>query len=188
MTTLRQRAHSSACIESVELARGYPGPMPTPAADFTPGVECPYPVIIPAIGLTLWVRMAPALFNGAASIIETVHEPGFGPPLHRHAETEVFRVLKGSYLMQVDGRRFLASEGDVVTVPGGAAHAFVNVGKTKASQLVLITPGMQADRFFRELGQLMCDGRPAQTALDAFGHAWGVEFLGPPLAAEASLA
>ncbi|WP_198651552.1 cupin domain-containing protein [Dyella sp. C11] len=129
--------------------------------------------------------MAPALFGGAASVIETMHEPGFGPPLHRHAETEVFRILKGSYLMQVDGRRFLASEGDVVTVPGGAAHAFVNVGKTKASQLVLITPGLQADRFFRELGQLLRNGRPEPSALAAFGHAWGVEFLGPPLPADA---
>lgn len=86
--------------------------------------------------------------------------------------------------MQMDERRFTLEEGDVITVPGGAAHAFVNVGKYHATQLVLITPGMEADVFFRELGQLMRDGRPSSAALGAFGRQWGVEFLGPPLRAE----
>lgn len=87
--------------------------------------------------------------------------------------------------MQMDGQCRLLRAGDVVSVPGGVAHAFVNVGEDEASQLVLITPGMQADVFFRELGELMSDGRPAQAVLEAFGRPWGVEFLGPPLRADA---
>jgi hypothetical protein len=43
---------------------------------------------------------------------------------------------------------------------------------------------MQADVFFGELSQLMRKGPPERTALDAFGHKWGVEFLGPPLRAD----
>jgi quercetin dioxygenase-like cupin family protein len=73
---------------------------------------------IPAIGLQLVVSMPPRISTNA---------PGFGPPLHRHPETEVFRVLEGRYLFEVDGRRFEAKTGDLVSVPGGAANAFVNV-------------------------------------------------------------
>jgi hypothetical protein len=45
---------------------------------------------------------------------------------------------------------------------------------------------MSADVFFRALGQLMSDGRPAPATLEAFGRRWGVEFLGPPLGADAT--
>jgi hypothetical protein len=30
--------------------------------------------------------------------MEQVNAPGFGPPLHRHNEAEIFRVLEGVYL------------------------------------------------------------------------------------------
>ncbi|HEY0334183.1 MAG TPA: cupin domain-containing protein [Stenotrophomonas sp.] len=139
-------------------------------------------VVIPAMGLRLWVRLPPALFDGAAAVIETAHAPGAGPPLHRHRETEVFRVLAGRYLMQVGERQFEVGEGEVVHVPGGTAHAFVNITQAQARQLVLITPGMQADVFFNELAALMAAGPATPQALHTFGLGWGVEFLGPPLA------
>ncbi len=53
--------------------------------------------------------------------------PALGRRCTRHPETEVFRVLKGRYLYQVGDRSFFAEEGDVVSVPGGTVHAFVNV-------------------------------------------------------------
>ena len=81
---------------------------------------------IPEIGLKLTVRMEPGQSNGAMSIIETGNAPGYGPPLHRHPETEIFRVLQGRYLYEIDGRRFYAETGDIVTIPGGSAHAFRN--------------------------------------------------------------
>jgi len=167
--------------ESVALPHGYPGP----SAWAHPPAAGPdqRPIVIPVLGLTLWIRMAPETFGGAASVIETVHAPGFGPPLHRHAETETFRVLCGRYAMHMDGQRLELSEGDVVTVPGGVAHAFVNVSDTPSRQLVLITPGMRADLFFAALSELMRDGQPDRHALNAFGRQWGVEFLGPPLQA-----
>jgi hypothetical protein len=37
------------------------------------------PITIPAIGLDLMVRMAPAASGGALSIIETINAPGKGP-------------------------------------------------------------------------------------------------------------
>jgi quercetin dioxygenase-like cupin family protein len=139
------------------------------------------PISIPAIGLDLFLRLPPSASGGALTVIETVNAPGFGPPRHRHRETEVFRVLEGRYLYEVDGRRFRADAGDVVSVPGGAEHGFANVTDRPARQLVMVLPGLDAEAFFTGLGAVMRDGVPDQAALNAFGARWGVEFLGPPL-------
>ncbi|MBB3966637.1 cupin domain-containing protein [Rhizobium metallidurans] len=136
---------------------------------------------IPAIGLELGVRVDPSTTGGAFCFIDTVNAPGFGPPRHRHKETEVFRVMEGRYLFEVDGARFYADEGDVVTVPGGAAHAFVNVTDRPARQYILIAPGLDARAFFLGLADVMRDGRPDTAALNVFAKTWDVEFLGPPL-------
>lgn len=139
------------------------------------------PIRIPAIGLDLFVRMPPAAAAGEFCFIETVNAPGAGPPRHRHREAEIFRVLEGRYLYEVDGRRFLAEAGDVVSIPGGAAHGFVNVTDRPARQYILIAPALDAAAFFTELAGVMRDGVPDRAALNAFGAKWQVEFLGPPL-------
>jgi len=141
------------------------------------------PIAIPAIGLDLHVRMAPEASGGAFSIIETTNAPGAGPPRHRHPEAEIFRVIEGRYLYEVDGRRFYAEEGDVVSIPGGTEHGFVNVTDKSARQYILIVPALDAAAFFTGLAGVMRDGVPDKPALDAFGKAWQVEFLGPPLRA-----
>lgn len=93
------------------------------------------PISIPAIGLDLFVRMPPTTNDGTMTVIETINAPGFGPPRHRHEEVEVFRVLEGRYLYEVDGKRFHADAGDLVSVPGGVEQlhechqpAVLNVG------------------------------------------------------------
>lgn len=137
---------------------------------------------IPAIGLDLTVRVDPSTTGGAFCFIDTVNAPGFGPPRHRHIETEVFRVMEGRYLFEVDGDQFYAEEGDVVTVPGGAAHAFVNVTDKPARQYIMIAPGLDAAAFFTGLAHVMRNGRPDTEALNLFAQKWKVEFLGPPIA------
>lgn len=136
---------------------------------------------IPAIGLDLTVRVDTATTGGQFCFIDTINAPGYGPPRHRHRETEVFRVLEGRYLFEVDGEQFHAEEGDVVTVPGGAAHAFVNVTDRPARQYILIAPGLDAAAFFTGLADVMRDGRPDTAALNLFAETWQIEFLGPPL-------
>jgi quercetin dioxygenase-like cupin family protein len=143
------------------------------------------PILVPAIGLELYVRLPPDASGGTMTAIETINAPGFGPPLHRHAEAEVFRVISGRYLYEVEGKRFYAEAGDVVSVPGGAAHSFLNVGREKSRQFILIIPGLDAVAFFTGLGEVMKQGKPDPDALGAFGQRWGVEFLGPPLKPDA---
>ncbi|WP_306142721.1 cupin domain-containing protein [Roseibium sp. MMSF_3412] len=136
---------------------------------------------IPEIGLKLRVRMTPGQSNGAMSIIETENAPGFGPPLHRHRETEIFRVLEGRYLYEIDSKRFYAEAGDVVTIPGGSAHAFRNESDKPARQFIVICPALDATGFFTGLGEVMRQGHPDTDALNLFSRTWQVEFLGPPL-------
>jgi quercetin dioxygenase-like cupin family protein len=125
---------------------------------------------VPAIGLQLVVSMPPKISECAVTVLETTNAPGFGPPLHRHHETEVFRVLEGQYLFEVDGRRFEAKTGDLISVPGGAAHAFVNITHEPAKQHILMVPGMDAERFFIDLGELFSAGPPSREVLNKFGH------------------
>jgi quercetin dioxygenase-like cupin family protein len=136
---------------------------------------------IPTMGLGLTVLLSQSVSGGALTVLETINAPGFGPPLHRHHETEVFRVLEGKYLYEVDGKRFYAAAGDLVSVPGGATHTFTNVSEGPSRQLVLMLPAMDAFRFFSGLGELVAAGRPDMAALNAYGSSWGVEFLGPPI-------
>jgi quercetin dioxygenase-like cupin family protein len=136
---------------------------------------------IPALGLELLVRLPQEASENELAIIETTNAPGFGPPLHRHRETEVFRVLEGRYLFEVDGKRFEAEPGEVISVPGGIAHTFLNITDKPAHQLVMMLPGMDAYGFFAGLGEVFAKGQPDRDALNAFGKPWEVEFLGPPL-------
>jgi uncharacterized cupin superfamily protein len=131
--------------------------------------------------LSLRVCVPPDTTGGVLTSIETINAPRFGPPLHRHRETEVFYVLEGRYLFEVDGKRFTGETGDVVTAPGGCAHTFVNITSAPARQFIQILPGLDAVAFFRGLGDVMRDGKLDQDALNAFGKTWQVEFLGPPL-------
>ena len=78
---------------------------------FAPSVVFQMPLSVPAIGLELRVRVSPATTGGAVTVIETTNAPGFGPPLHRHREAEIFHVLAGRYLFEVDGDRFYADTG-----------------------------------------------------------------------------
>ena len=139
---------------------------------FRSPVDDSRPLKIEALGLDLAVRVPPGVTGGELTLLETVNAPGFGPPLHRHRETEIFRVLEGRYLFQVDDKQFEAGEGDVVSVPGGAVHAFVNITVKPAKQLVLMLPGMDARAFFLGLSEVFLT-KPNRDELNAFGKAVG---------------
>ena len=81
----------------------------------------------------------------------------------------------------MDGQRLHASAGDLVCIPGGAEHRFLNVTDGPASQLVLIMPGLDAAGFYTELGGVMRGDRIDPAVLSTFEEYWGFEFLGPPI-------
>jgi quercetin dioxygenase-like cupin family protein len=72
--------------------------------------------------------------------------PGEGPALHRHPYEETFIVEEGRATFAVDGKTIEARAGQVVVVPAGAAHGFVNSGPAILRQ-VSIHP---SDRMIQE--------------------------------------
>lgn len=61
--------------------------------------------------------------------------PGGGPKLHRHPYEEVFLVQEGNATFTAGGDAIEASASQVVVVPGGVAHKFVNSGSGRPRQV-----------------------------------------------------
>jgi quercetin dioxygenase-like cupin family protein len=125
--------------------------------------------------------------DGTFALLELAAHPGDTVPLHTHDEDETFAVLDGELTLQVDGARSVVGAGRSLTVPRGAAHAYLVTSSTAARWLVLTSPGRFA-AFVEEIGRPAGDGLPepagppapeqaASLAEIAARH--GIEILGP---------
>jgi quercetin dioxygenase-like cupin family protein len=63
------------------------------------------------------------------------HPPGTGPGLHRHPYEETFILEQGSATFTVDDETLEAEAGQIIIVPAGAAHGFVNSGNEALRQV-----------------------------------------------------
>jgi mannose-6-phosphate isomerase-like protein (cupin superfamily) len=61
--------------------------------------------------------------------------PGRGPALHKHDYDEVFVVQEGQATMFAGERELEVSAGDIVVVPAGQPHGFVNSGAGRLRQI-----------------------------------------------------
>jgi mannose-6-phosphate isomerase-like protein (cupin superfamily) len=61
--------------------------------------------------------------------------PGSGPKLHKHPYEEVFVVQEGSATFTAGDDIVEASGGQVVVVPAGVPHRFVNSGTERLRQI-----------------------------------------------------
>jgi quercetin dioxygenase-like cupin family protein len=70
--------------------------------------------------------------------------PGSGPKLHTHPYEEVFIVQTGQLTFTVGERTIEARGGQIVTVPAGTPHKFVNSGTSNAMHVdIHVTPRME---------------------------------------------
>ncbi len=74
------------------------------------------------------------LFQGgkhgaSVSVFVVDFSPGQGPPLHRHPYEEVFVVHEGLARFTAGEESLEAEVGQVVIVPAGTPHKFVNAGE-----------------------------------------------------------
>lgn len=93
------------------------------------------------VGDTYTVLVAGADSAGRHAIIDMHVPPGGGPPPHRHAFEESFVVLEGEIEVRLrDDPPARAAAGTTVNVPGGAPHAFKNVGDVPARLLCVVAP------------------------------------------------
>ena len=97
-------------------------------------------------------KVTPADTGGAFLALEISVAPQCGPPLHTHAEdAEFFYVLEGEITFTTPEMEVRAGVGDFCYLPVGGYHGFQNHGDSPARALVMITPGLDAHRFFQDL-------------------------------------
>lgn len=123
--------------------------------------------------------------NGDLFAVELRMPPGGGPPvMHRHAPSEIYRVLSGEftfYLTGPDGTtmRRVAGAGETVTLAGNAPHTVRNESTEDAVALQVHAPGGPMEGFIRSAAQLAADHPPTIDEVLAIAERHGIEMLGP---------
>ncbi len=86
--------------------------------------------------------------------------------------------VDGEYILEAGQERTTLRTGDSLLVPRRVPHAWASVGPTGGRLLVVFTPAGQMEAFFREVtpGNVMPGSNPE------LWRAYGMEWLGPPLA------
>jgi mannose-6-phosphate isomerase-like protein (cupin superfamily) len=84
--------------------------------------------------------------DASVSFIVVDAPSGGGPRLHRHPYEEVFVVHEGSATFTAGEETIEVSGGQVVVVPAGMAHKFVNSGEERLRQVDIHA----SDRFVTE--------------------------------------
>lgn len=121
--------------------------------------------------------------GGHFALVESVEEPGNGPPLHiHHAEEELFHVVEGDFRFRVGDRTFEAGPETTVFAPRDIPHTYACVGPGVGRMLTLVQPPAFIG-FFRAIDEMSRQGPPRPERLMALGGDYSLEFTGPPLAA-----
>lgn len=124
------------------------------------------------------------------SILEHALPFGDSPPLHVHEEEdELFYILEGELLFQLDGQRRVAKAGDALVAPRKQPHGF-RVTSPEGARLLTITRGgfeaavrgASRPAAQRELPTPVAPSSEMQAALASVCSANGIELVGPPMA------
>jgi quercetin dioxygenase-like cupin family protein len=131
------------------------------------------------LGTPMQIRVAGGDTNGTLSVVETVDQPGGGPPPHiHHREDETFQILEGEYEFSIAGQSVSAGPGTTLFAPRGIAHTYRCVGASPGRLLCVITPA-GFERFFEEVGALSPAQQSEIPRIVALAAGYGLEFLPP---------
>jgi mannose-6-phosphate isomerase-like protein (cupin superfamily) len=139
--------------------------------------------VLDVFGVHIRILMPAGIKDGALSIFEDHNDPGAGPPLHVHHDAdEIFAVVAGSYRFLCNQNVMTAGAGDVVLVPRGAPHTFLNCGTGRGHLIVTMRPG-GFEGFFQAVADAKLEAPRDMTAIAEIARKYHLEFLGPnPLA------
>lgn len=105
--------------------------------------------------------------NGAFGMWETFTPPGQGPAPHMHTrETEVFRVIRGTYRFRCGEDEFDAPPGTVVVLPPHVQHSWRNISEEPGQMFATVTPG-GCERLFIEIEFTGADTAEKIAAIEA---------------------
>ena len=89
--------------------------------------------------------------------------PGAILARHRHAAPEIYYLLSGTGNVEVDGRNYPVAAGAAVFIPGGALHAFGNIGASTITFVYVFPVDAFADLVYE------FDEADSQPMLDSHG-------------------
>src|SRR5690606_30745239 len=132
---------------------------------------------------TLDLKVGSTDTAGGLAVFEQLgRSPNGGPPMHIHpGQDEFFHVLEGEYRFQVGEERLMAAPGDLVFLPRGVPHAFIQLSE-HARMLVVYQPAGDMEGFFRETAAWT--EPPGKEEVARVFAAHGMQVTGPPLAAD----
>ncbi|MGD2139201.1 MAG: cupin domain-containing protein [Burkholderiales bacterium] len=71
----------------------------------------------------------------------SVYQPRAYVALHKHRiQEQVYHVLEGEGLMELDGKKQVVRKDDVIFIPPGVEHAIYNTGMTDIKFVVVTSP------------------------------------------------
>ena len=140
------------------------------------------PAPLNIVGEETLVKVSAEDSDGTLAFFHLVAPPMSGPPRHVHTrEDELFYVLEGELVFELDGERHTVRAGDTVYLRRGVVHAYQNFTKSDARLLIATVPGMFS-HFFVELSAVTPPGGlPPFDELDALSAKYGMTRVGPPM-------
>ncbi|MFX0556475.1 cupin domain-containing protein [Maribacter sp. CXY002] len=103
-------------------------------------------------------------------------EPGAGIPPHIHTkEDEIFRIIKGTVEIMVDGKTNILSAGDVAFAPKNIPHSWKVVGTEKAKMITSAFPA-GIELMFNEIAELPAGPPDLQKVGEICGR-YGISFV-----------
>lgn len=117
--------------------------------------------------------------KGQLTVFEYTGNEKGGPPLHVHLyQDEIFYVLSGDYLFQLDNEQHQLAEGDIIFLPRNVPHTFAQL-TDKGKMLYFFSPSGKMEDYFRVLGTLTAPPSPEEGAKIFENH--DMKVVGPPL-------
>lgn len=158
----------------------------------TPQIGGSAPVYVAAGGNHVTISLHRSQTGDQLDVIEVRADPGGGPPPHRHAFAEWFRVLEGelAFTEERDGvmrATHTLGPGDSVFIAPWIYHGTVNRSDRPCRFEVVGQPAMMSG-YFAEAGIPVADARtepdrvpPGPAALQVISARWGIEFWTGPV-------
>jgi quercetin dioxygenase-like cupin family protein len=110
--------------------------------------------------------------DGKIGIYEITMQPHtHGAALHYHRIiTETFIIINGTLTVQLQDKVMLLSKGDIAHVPANTHHGFYNASDEVVTLLLIFTPAMEREGFFRALYAMIADDSINGVALAALNN------------------
>lgn len=120
------------------------------------------PEVIQVGPIEIRFRLTAEQTAGSLTMFEFVVPANARVPVpHAHeAFDEVVYGLEGLMTWTLDGRTIGIEPGEVLFIPRGHIHGFVNLGADEAAALSVITPGLLGPAYFREIAEVLDAGGP----------------------------